>query len=146
MLARLSILNSSRLRAIASTFAAVTLAGCGNERERPPVTPTANVIGERHSCISLPVREARVRDDWTVDFVTESGRVWRNTLTNRCSGLKARNSFTYATSLSQLCKTDIIYVLEPGLDLHRGQPCGLGDFVPMKLENSATSSTFRSTR
>ncbi|MET0795720.1 MAG: hypothetical protein ABW061_29650 [Polyangiaceae bacterium] len=111
------------------------LASCAGELDRPPVTPAATVIDSPESCVSLAqLRETRVRDDWTIDFIAESGRVWRNTLPSRCSGLKVGNSFSYETSLSQLCNTDIIYVLEPAVDLHRGPACGLGEFVPVKLQ------------
>ena len=68
------------------------------------------------------------------DFVGD-GRVWRNALPSRCPGLKSNNRFTYETSLSQLCSTDIIYLLEtPAGDLHRGAACGLGQFAPVKLD------------
>ncbi len=113
---------------------AFALAGCGSEPKRPAVTPAATVIGQPQSCISIPqLRETRIRDDWTIDFIAESGRVWRNTLTSRCSGLEVGNRFSYETSLSQLCNTDVIYVLEPAVDLHRGPTCGLGTFVPVEL-------------
>jgi hypothetical protein len=121
-------------RASASLAFAFALAGCASEPQRPPVSPAATVIGRPQSCISLQqLRETRIRDDWTIDFIAESGRVWRNTLTSRCSGLKVGNSFSYETSLSQLCNTDIIYVLEPAVDLHRGPACGLGEFVPVEF-------------
>jgi hypothetical protein len=59
---------------------------------------------------------------------------WRNTLPNSCPGLAAQNAFTYKTSLSQLCSTDIVYVLQTAGGLHRGPGCGLGQVVPVKLE------------
>jgi hypothetical protein len=123
------------LAALATLASALALASCAGELERTPVTPAARVIGDPQSCVSLAqLRETRIRDDWTIDFIAESGRVWRNTLPSRCSGLKVGNSFSYETSLSQLCNTDIIYVLGPAVDLHRGPACGLGEFVPVKLE------------
>ncbi len=121
-------------RAFPILCAAFALAGCGGEGKRPPVTPAATVVGEPQSCVLLPqLRETRVRDDWTIDFVSENGHVWRNTLPYRCSGLKVGNGFTYETSLSQLCNNDIIYVPELAGDLHRGPACGLGEFVPVTL-------------
>ncbi len=98
------------------------------------MTPAATVIGKAQSCISLhQLRETRVRDDWTIDFITENGSVWRNSLTSRCSGLKMSNAITYETSLSELCGVDIIYVLETAPELRRGASCSLGEFVPVKL-------------
>ena len=126
-------------RACPSVFApsalALALAGCSGEPKRPPVAPAASVVGEPQSCISLgQLRETRIRDDWTIDFISETGRVWRNSLPSRCPSLKVSNSFSYETSLSQLCNTDIVYVLQQGAGLHRGPACGLGEFVPVRLE------------
>ena len=81
------------------------------------------------------LRESRIRDDWTIDFIQSGNRAWRNTLPQRCPGLRSEDAFTYETSLSQLCSTDIIYVLQrTGGSLQRGAGCGLGTFVPVELE------------
>ena len=115
----------------------VALAACTQQapRERPPVAPAAKVVGSAESCIPLvQVRETRVRDDWTIDFIRDGKRAWRNTLPNRCSGLKMNDGFSYKTSLNQLCSTDIIHVLEHTPDLREGIGCGLGQFVPVELE------------
>lgn len=119
-------------------IAPLALTACSPERpaERPPVAPAARVTGPAQSCIQLTdARETRIRDDWTIDFIRSGNRAWRNTLSNRCSGLKSSDAFTYSTSLSQLCSTDIIYVLERmGGELRQGAGCGLGQFVPVELE------------
>jgi hypothetical protein len=119
-------------------LAAFALAACVEEPpERPPVSPAARVAGQPASCIPLAsITTTRIRDDWTIDFIRGAGgnSGWRNTLPNRCPGLKSADAFTYDTSLSQLCSTDIIYVLERvGGDLQRGVGCGLGQFVPVEL-------------
>jgi hypothetical protein len=117
-------------------LAPFALAACAPERpaERPPVSPAARVVGDPVSCIPLSqLRETRVRDDWTIDFIGAGDRVWRNTLTSRCPGLRINNAITYETSLTQLCSTDIVYVLETAGGLHRGPACGLGQFVPVEL-------------
>ena len=122
---------------LALALAPLALAGCSNQRpaERPAVSPAAQVVGAAESCIPLAqINETRVRDDWTIDFIAAGGRAWRNSLTSRCSGLRAANAITYETSLSQLCGTDIVYVLETAGGLHRGPACSLGKFVPVKLE------------
>jgi hypothetical protein len=110
------------------------LLGCtGESVARPPVTPAATVIGAAQSCVSISqLSETRVRDDWTIDFVL-GNRVWRNALPSRCAGLKVNHAFGYETSLSQLCSTDIVYVLENVGGLRRGAACGLGEFVPVRL-------------
>ena len=127
------------MKALACTVAACALfalASCSETGTvRPPVSPAATVVGEPQSCISRSqLRETRVRDDSTIDFIGSGERVWRNTLTSRCPGLRPNNGFAYQTSLSQLCSTDLIYVLETAGGLRRGAACGLGQFVPVKLE------------
>jgi len=88
------------------------------------------------NCLQLTnFRSTEIRDDRTIDFMGTGDRVWRNTLPNSCPGLKAADTFTYATSISQLCSVDIITVLNnSGGSLQRGAGCGLGQFVPVKLE------------
>lgn len=113
----------------------LAFAGCVQEEARPPVIPRARVVGPPESCISTTrLGQSRVRDDWTIDFVAEDGRVWRNTLSYRCAGLKVNHAFEYETALTQLCNTDIIHVLESTDRLRRGASCSLGEFVPVKLE------------
>ena len=126
------------IRLTALFAAPLTLAACmqGETREAPPAEPAAEVIGEARNC--LPITQfsnTRIRDDWTIDFIGGAGNnVWRVTLPNRCPGLKSADSFTYETSLSQLCSTDIIYPLQRyGSDLRRGAGCGMGQFVPVRL-------------
>ena len=116
----------------------LALAACayGQPAERKPVAPAATVVGEAQSCIPLhQIRESKIRDDWTIDFIGNGNQVWRNALPNRCSGLRSENKFSYKTSLSQLCSTDIIRVLHQyGGSIQEGAGCGLGSFVPVKLE------------
>ncbi|MFA7586420.1 MAG: hypothetical protein WCY11_09555 [Novosphingobium sp.] len=128
-----------KLRLVA-TLAALPLAlsACQQERpaDRPAVAPAAKVVGNPESCIPLAqIRETRVRDDWTIDFIRDNKHAWRNTMPNRCPGLKMQDGFTYKTSLSQLCSSDIIYVLDTvGGGVQRGAGCGLGQFVPVELD------------
>ena len=121
-----------------AVLAPVALVACTQERpsERPATAPAAKVIGKAENCISLTsFSSTRIRDDWTINFEGPGKKVWRNTLPNRCAGLRAADKFTYKTSLSQLCNTDIIYVLQDyGGTLQRGAGCGLGKFVPVELE------------
>ncbi len=101
---------------------------------RPAPRPAARPIGAPVSCVPLhQIRETKIRDDWTIDFIGSGKRVWRNTLTSRCSGLRANNGITYETSLSELCTTDIVYVLQTAGGLSRGPACDLGQFVPVSL-------------
>ena len=114
------------------------LAACNQERpsDRQAVAPAAKIVGNAEACVNLnQLRESRIRDDGTIDFIRSGNRAWRNSLPQSCPGLKSADAFTYKTSLSQLCSTDIIYVLErTGGSLQRGAGCGLGQFVPVELE------------
>jgi hypothetical protein len=101
--------------------------------------PAATVTGQPQDCIPINhIRETRVRDDSTIDFIGNGrGEMWRVTLPNPCPSLKAENRFSYETSLSQLCSTDIITVLYDygggATGLTRGASCGLSQFTPIAL-------------
>ena len=129
----------TRLKLVPIPLAALALAACTTEppAERPPVSPAARITGAPERCIPISaITTTRIRDDYTIDFIRGAGsNGWRNTLPNRCGGLKSADAFTYDTSLSQLCSTDIIYVLERiGGTPTRGAGCGLGQFVPVEIE------------
>lgn len=98
--------------------------------------PAARVTGEPVSCVRLSqFTETRIRDDHTIDFLRSGRQGWRNTLPQRCSGLRSANAFTYRVSTGELCSVDIITVLDNiGGGLQRGGSCGLGRFVPIELE------------
>ncbi|MDF2637440.1 MAG: hypothetical protein K0R64_424 [Novosphingobium lindaniclasticum] len=116
----------------------LALAACSDREPSPPPppSPAAEALGSAQDCLPLTqFSSTRIRDDWTIDFIGGAGnRVWRVTLPNRCPGLKSADSFTYATSLSQLCRQDIIYPLNRvGSGFQRGAGCGLAPFMPVKL-------------
>ena len=119
-------------------LAPLALAACTQESpgDRPAVAPAARIAGPSESCVQIAqFRETRIRDDWTIDFIRDGRRAWRNTLPQRCPGLKSADAFSYKTSLSQLCSTDVVHVLEHwGGSLHEGAGCALGPFVPVELE------------
>ena len=98
----------------------------------PVAAPTPAAAPARSiSCVQLTqIRETRVVDDHTIDFIMRDRSVLRNTLPNTCPGLGFERAFSYATSLSQLCSVDIITVLQQGGGIRRGASCGLGSFAP----------------
>ena len=110
-------------------IAAALLAVAADRDRVPAATPTGPAI----NCVNLPqIRETRVRNDRTIDFVMRDGQVYRNTLPQSCPELGFEERFAYATSLSQLCSVDIITVLR-STGLQRGASCGLGKFQPVTL-------------
>ncbi len=115
-------------------FVTAALAGCSGTAVRTSQAPPAQVTGEPVSCVLLQnIRETKVRDDSTIDFMMRDGKVYRNTLSSSCPQLGFERSFTYSTSISQLCSVDIITVLQQGGGLRRGASCGLGQFTPIAL-------------
>jgi hypothetical protein len=78
------------------------------------------------------IRETKVVDDRTIDFVMRGGDIYRNTLPNSCPQLGFERAFSYSTSISQLCSVDIITVLQQAGGIRRGASCGLGKFTPIE--------------
>ncbi len=97
--------------------------------------PAAVSTGYPVSCIPLHmVRESKVRNDRVIDFRVNGNKWYRNTLPYACPSLGFEERFSYRTSLSSLCSTDIITVLtQYGAQLGRGASCGLGKFQPVTI-------------
>lgn len=97
-------------------------------------TPAVTVLGAGQTCINRDqVRATVVRSDRVIDFEMNGGKVYRNTLSNRCPGLGWDRAITYETSINQLCKPQIIYSLTNiGGVPQRGAGCSLGEFVPVE--------------
>ncbi|MFN8624733.1 MAG: hypothetical protein U0587_01930 [Candidatus Binatia bacterium] len=86
--------------------------------------------GKRENCIPLgAIRETRVLGDSSVLFLMAGGVVYLNEMPQPCPILEPpTRSFTYDTSLSKLCNTDIVTVTDPGSSVPRLGTCGLGQF------------------
>ena len=99
-----------------------------------PSSPVKNTTGKPasgRSCVQLSqIRETRVVDDRTIDFILRDRTVLRNTLPYACPNLGFERAFSYATSLNELCSVDIITVINNGGGPRIGASCGLGAFVP----------------
>lgn len=108
----------------------------GDEPRADPALagPAVKVVGEAQSCINRSsIRTTRVRSDQVIDFEMRGGKVFRNVLADPCPRLGLERSFTYNTSVNQLCRPEIIYTLDTmGGRLDRGAGCSLGDFVPVE--------------
>lgn len=116
----------------------LVLAGCTTRDPAPranvPPPPTGQQSAAATtgpSCIELSrIRESKVLDDRTIDFVLRDGSVLRNTLPFSCPQLGFERAFSYSTSISRLCSVDIITVINQGGGVRTGASCGLGKFVP----------------
>ncbi len=104
-------------------------------KHEPKVPPEARETGAAVDCIPIvQIRESRVRSDQVIDFRSSGKKWYRNTLPYSCPSLGFEERFSYKTSLSQLCSTDIITVLyTTGGRLDPGASCGLGKFQPVEL-------------
>ena len=105
-----------------------------DDEEFASLAPQARIVGEAETCIPASrIRSTTVHDARTIDFRVGT-RLYRNTLPQSCPGLRARDAITYDIRGGQLCRPEIVYVLENfGGELRRGAGCGLGDFVPIEL-------------
>lgn len=89
------------------------------------------------NCVSLSqIRKTRIVDDQTIIFYMRGSDIYINRLPRRCAGLKRSDGYSYETSLTRLCNTDIIRVLQRfGGAFPRPQnACGLGFFQPTTAE------------
>ena len=117
---------------IAAGFIAIGAGPSAARPLKPEQEALIRPVGKPESCIQISsIRETRVRDDRTIDFYTNGRRVYRNSLPQSCPSLGFEERFSYTTSLSQLCSTDIITVLYEA-PLMRGASCGLGSFQPIE--------------
>lgn len=135
-------MNTRGLIVIAGLTALAACASSTERRDTAATPPAAAVTidvatGPALSCVGLrQIRESRVRSDEVIDFVLVGGETLRNRLPYSCPQLGFERSFTYATSLSQLCSTDIISVIVQGGGPRRGASCGLGQFTPISAETA----------
>ncbi len=94
--------------------------------------------GETRSCVNLRrLRESRVIDDKTI-FFRGIGKVgYLNHLNGRCVGLAREERFSYSTTINNLCRGEILTVLDTF-----GRPwgsCGLGDFEELTKKTNTDS-------
>ena len=118
-----------RLLPAALLFAAVAAPGLARDRI-PAATPTGAPV----SCIPIVgIEQSLVRSDRVIDFVMRGrNRAYRVTLDQPCPELGFEQRFSYETSLSQLCSSDIITVFQTSPPM-RGASCGLAPFQPVSL-------------
>lgn len=106
----------------------------------PPVSPVlaaGNVpqVGEADRCLPLTrIKRTTAVDNQTIVVEMRGSGGWRKMETaNRCSGLKIQDGFGYVTSLTKLCKGDIITVLGG-----TGSHCGLSQITVIREEDAKT--------
>ncbi len=110
--------------------AIIATIGIGSSLTARPLTPaeeaSVQATGKAVNCLSTPrIRETRVRNDQTIDFIMSGGQVYRNRLPYSCSNLGFEERFAYEAPTQELCSSDAITVIP------NGPSCGLGQFQPV---------------
>lgn len=129
---KLTLIAAAAL-ASAGIGAGATIAVAGNNQP-DAMDDGFEKIGAPENCVNRSqIRSTNVVDDRTIDFKMVGGKVYRNTLPNRCPGLGFEEAFSYRTSINQLCNVDIIRVLRNfGGRIDEGTACGLGKFQQIR--------------
>jgi len=83
--------------------------------------------GKTKRCVSLNrLRESTIIDDQTIFFRGNGRAGYVNRLPRKCHRLATEERFAYSTSIGQLCKHEILTVLDSFG--HSWNRCGLGEF------------------
>ena len=123
-----------RVRPAIAIAAPALLAACQQPVESAPQSraPAIEALGPAVNCIQTSrIDNTEVHDDQTIDFHMLGGDTYRNTLPHRCPSLGFEERFSYRTTTGQLCSVDVITVLYS--DGQRGAGCGLGPFLPVRI-------------
>lgn len=113
--------------------AVLPLAACATEPGSTAAVraPAVTVAGAPVDCIPTSrINNIVVHDDYTLDFKMLGGDIYRNTLPNRCFNLGFEQRIVYEASAGQICRIEMIRVLQPGAGT--GPGCSLGQFVPVR--------------
>ena len=112
--------------------ALLTLAGCAGSDENAANRSVWVADGTPTNCISTQqIRTMRIINDQTIDFELTGGRVFRNELPLRCSGLSFNSRIRHNSRTSQLCSLNTITLDSFGTG-RGGQSCQLGRFQPIR--------------
>ena len=110
---------------------ALRLAACvaGLGLALPAAAQAPASVPEVRQCLLISaIRSSNVVNSRTIDFTLRDGSVWRANLKSPCPQLGTERSFSYSTSISQLCAQDIITVIQPMARNFAGPRCPLAPF------------------
>lgn len=118
---------------LAASAAALIVAALGISAAAEPLKPAEEArirsAGAPLKCITIrAIRSTHVRNERTIDFFMNGGKVYRNRLPRRCPGLAVEERFSFTTDMPQICYVDAITVLR---GTARGPNCSLGRFQPV---------------
>jgi hypothetical protein len=125
------------MMSVKSCFIGLALAAVIALPTAGPVLAEGNIpeVGEVDQCLPLTrIKRTKAVDNQTIVVEMKGSDGWRKMETSaRCPGLKFEDSFSYATSLAQLCKGDTITVLNGP-----GSRCGLAQITVVSEEDAKT--------
>jgi len=114
--------------AIAITALAFTGAAHAKKVSKEEALSKFERTGETQNCVPLQqIDSTDILDDKTILFKMKGRDYYLNELPYQCPQLEFQDAFSYKTSVSQLCNTDIITVLDTATP-QRLASCGLGKF------------------
>lgn len=117
----------------------LALAGCSGSNESAANRTVWVADGPPTNCISVQqLRTTRVINDQTIDFEMTGGRVFRNELPLRCSGLSFNTRIRHNSRTSQLCSLNMVTIDSFGAG-RSGSSCQLGRFQPMRRAPAPTA-------
>jgi len=94
-----------------------------------PAPAEEKLIDAEQCLYTRSIDRTRIVDNQNVLFYMRNGDVYLNKLPRECPGLALEDTFMYRTSTSQLCRADVITVLQNiGFGFQPGVSCGLGMF------------------
>ena len=116
-------------------LAALAAAGCATATTEPVNDSAAARLaglqrtGDKQNCLNLGlINEITAVDEKTLLIRSGANNWYVSDLSTRCRGVVSRgNRIEYATSLSQLCRNDILRIVDNPNGFLTGS-CGMGSF------------------
>ncbi|WP_417451131.1 hypothetical protein [Kordiimonas sp.] len=107
-----------------------------SEKRLARIMDDYKATGKTKSCVPLRfLRDSTIIDDQTIFFKSIGKKAYMNRLPHKCSRLASEERFMYSTSISSLCRMEIITVLDSFG--RRWGSCGLGEFEEMEKLSKA---------
>ncbi len=125
------------LNAIAAACSLLILSPFAATQEDESTIDEEDAVEEGQQCInSRSIRRTEVLDDQNILFYIRGAAIYLNHLPKTCKRLAQDRRFMYQTSLSRLCRSDLITVLtDSGIGIGTGRSCKLGSFYAISKED-----------
>lgn len=141
----MSILQGfTRVQYPAAALLLFSLASCTVYQGEPPPGDPPALSDAAVNCISVTrIDNSEILSERTLVFEMTNGEIYRNSLPQRCAGLRDYDAFMYRIPSTQLCRTDLITVLQRtgfggGPGFMPTSSCPLGAFEPISARELET--------